>query len=311
MQEDGHVLVVGAAGLDIKVTPYADDLQEETSTPGHIRNSVGGVARNIAENLARLETPTVLLSVVGGDSPGRRVLEQTEASGVDISHMLVAEDQRTGTWMGLMHQNGQLRLAVDDYSIMEYQTPRYLYNRRRLFSEARMVVIDANVTENALESLFKLTDRYDLPVCADPTSASLAGRLCRFIDQLYMVVPNIREATTLCGVTVQANDRDSATRAARQLITLGAKLAVITLGAAGLVYATPHSSGYVPALGVEVIDSTGAGDAFSAGAIFGILNDIPLDEAMRLGVAAAALTLQTPDTVVSDLSLELLYGQLV
>ncbi|MBN1287919.1 MAG: carbohydrate kinase family protein [Anaerolineae bacterium] len=311
MQEDGHVLVVGAAGIDIKVTPEADHLAAETSTPGHIRNSVGGVARNIAENLARLETPTVLLSAVGDDPPGRLVLNQTEASGVDISNVLVAPRARTGTWMGLMHRNGQLRMAVDDYSVMKRLTPRYLYDRRRLFAEASMVVIDANLEEKALESVFKLATRYDLRVCADPTSASLTGRLCGLIDQIYMITPNIREATALCGVEVKAHNRDTAMQAARQLVMLGAQIAVVTMGAAGLVYATVDSSGYIPALGVEVVDSTGAGDAFSAGAIFGILNDIPIDEAMRLGVSAAALTLQTPDTVVSNLSLELLYDQLV
>jgi pseudouridine kinase len=92
---------------------------------------------------------------------------------------------------------------------------------------------------------------------------------------------------------------------------MGAWIAVVTLGATGLVYATSDRSGYIPALNIEVVDSTGAGDAFSAGVIFGILNEIPLDDAMRLGVSAAALTLRSPETVVPDLSVELLYSQLV
>ncbi len=311
MREDGHVLVIGAAGLDVKASPYAETLLEGTSNPGRIRNTVGGVARNIAENLARLEVPTVLLSAVGDDSPGRRVLQEAGESGIDVSHVLKVSDARTGEWMGLMRPDGSLRLAVDDYEIMQRVTPQYLNARRKLFAGARMVVIDANLTPKALQSVFRLADRYALPVCADPTSTNLAGRLCEFLNRLYMITPNARETTALCGITVNVNDRNSALKAARELLALGVKIAVVTLGPAGLVYAAGASSGYIPALRTEVIDSTGAGDALTAGVIFGLLNEVPLDEAMRLGVAAASLTLRTRHTVMPDLSQEKLYNQLV
>jgi len=59
------------------------------------------------------------------------------------------------------------------------------------------------------------------------------------------------------------------------------------------------------------VDRTGAGDALTAGVVFGLLNDFPIDEAVRLGVSAATLTLQCKETVCPDLSLERLYDQLV
>jgi pseudouridine kinase len=66
----------------------------------------------------------------------------------------------------------------------------------------------------------------------------------------------------------------------------------------------------VPAVQTEIVDPTGAGDALTAAVLFARLNDIPLDEAVRLGASAAALTLRTTGSVVPDLSLELLYDQL-
>jgi pseudouridine kinase len=311
VREDGHVLVIGAAGLDMKARPYAMPLLEGTSNPGRIRNSVGGVARNIAENLARLEVSTVLLSVVGDDAPGQRVLQQAEESGIDVSHVLVVEGARTGEWMGLMRPDGELHLAVDDYEVMEHLTPRYLNARRKLFADARLVVIDANPTLRAMQSVFRLAEQYGLRVCADPTSTNLAGRLCDYLDRLYMVTPNARETTALCGIAVSATDRQTALTAAKRLVSMGVEIAVVTLGPTGLAYADSASSGYIPALRTEIVDATGAGDAFSAGAIFGLLNEVPLDEAMRLGVSAASLTLRSSETVVPNLSLELLYDQLV
>jgi pseudouridine kinase len=67
----------------------------------------------------------------------------------------------------------------------------------------------------------------------------------------------------------------------------------------------------VPALDIEIVDLTGAGDALSAATIFGLLEDMPIGEAIRLGVSAAALTLQSRETVYRELSLEKLYDQLI
>jgi pseudouridine kinase len=106
-------------------------------------------------------------------------------------------------------------------------------------------------------------------------------------------------------------DRTSAVTAAQALVGLGVQIAIVTLGATGLVYATSKESGHIPALQSEVVDLTGAGDALTAAVIMALLNDIPIDEAVRLGTSAAALTLQCRETVCPSLSLERLYDQMV
>jgi pseudouridine kinase len=83
------------------------------------------------------------------------------------------------------------------------------------------------------------------------------------------------------------------------------------LGQFGVCYATSDTSGQIPAIRTEIADPTGAGDAMTATVIFALLNDIPLDDAVRLGVSAATLTLRHPGAVLPDLSLEKLYDQLV
>jgi pseudouridine kinase len=92
---------------------------------------------------------------------------------------------------------------------------------------------------------------------------------------------------------------------------MGVQIAIVTLGATGLVYATSRESGHVPAVECEIMDLTGAGDALTAAVIFGLLNDFDIDEAVRLGTSAAALTLACRETVCPSLSLDRLYDQLV
>ena len=88
-------------------------------------------------------------------------------------------------------------------------------------------------------------------------------------------------------------------------------MAIVTLAEVGLCYASSQEKGHIPAIECEVADATGAGDALTAGVVYGLVNGFPISEAVRLGVSAATLTLTCVDTVCPDLSLERLYDQLV
>lgn len=309
MMDDGHVLVIGSAGIDVKGRPAAD-LEWETSNLGRVRNSVGGVARNIAETLARLEVDTILLTAVGKDSAGRRVVRQCEAAGINCDYVRRVPHARTGTYLALLTPDGDLMTAISDFAVMESIDPDYLNQHESLFADASMIVIDATLTPAALETVFDLAGRYGVRLCADPTTPELASKLCDYIDRLYMVSPNAAETTALCGLDDPAHDHEGAINAARHLVSLGAKVAVVTLGERGLAYADGSGGGFIPAINTRVVDPTGAGDAFTGVVIFGLLNEVPIDEAMRLGVTAASLTLQSTHTVLPNLNQEMLYAQL-
>ena len=98
---------------------------------------------------------------------------------------------------------------------------------------------------------------------------------------------------------------------AKFLISQGAKVVLITLAEFGVIYATSETSGHIPAVRTKILDPIGAGDALTATVIFSMLNNIPLDDGVRLGVSAASLTLDHSGSVRPDLSLEMLYDHLV
>jgi pseudouridine kinase len=303
-----QVIVVGAASMDIKGRPQKA-LVPGTSNPGSIRISVGGVGRNIAESLARLGVRTTLLSAVGDDEWGQRILECTAAGGVDVSQVLINAEHHSAAYLAILDEAGEKSISIDDMDIMESVTPKYIYAHRRWIKEADMVVMDANLSPKAVRSLISIAKKHDVPVCADPTSAILAQRLIEHLPGLYMITPDASEAKALC--EAKLTGRSEAIRAAKRLIAMGVDIAIITLAEKGLCYATSEVGGYIPAIRSEIVDRTGAGDALTAGVVFGLLNDFPIDEAVRLGVSAATLTLQCKETVCSDLSLERLYDQLV
>lgn len=305
----GRVLVIGSAGLDLIGRPLAS-LQLATSNPGRLRMSYGGVARNVAENLARLGTETALITAVGDDAQGHQLLAHAAEAGIDVEAALQVAGQRTSAYLAVLDEGGSLHLALDDMGILDCLTPEYLRSQRELFEGASVVFLDANLSPKALAAAVALCRRADVPLVADPTSAQLAPRLLPHLRDLWMVTPNEMQAGILCPHPVPHADRDRALDSARHLVSAGVGIALLTMAEFGVCYATAESSGHVPAIVTEIHDPTGAGDALTAAVLFALLNEIPVDEAVRLGAAAAALTLRTPGSVVPDLSLEMLYDQL-
>lgn len=305
-----HVLVIGAILLDVKGKPV-DGLEPGTSNPGKIRSTRGGTARNVAENLARLGADVTLISAIGDDNIGVQLLEQTADTGVNVDHVCVQPGHHTGSYMAILEIDGTLSVALDDARVMKSISGQYLYQRRRLFRDAQMIMFDGSLSPDAIETVLKLAARYDVPVAADPSSTRLADKLVPVLSALHLVVPNEVEAATLCGLDFFGYDADASLDAARQLVRLGVGTGVVTLSDFGLAYATSDENGYIPPRYSEMVDSTGTGDSVTAAILFGMINDLPVTECMRLGAAAAGLTLQTHHTVVPDLSLDMLYDHLV
>jgi pseudouridine kinase len=307
---EGPVLVIGAASIDI-VGRLRGELHKETSSQAYIRTAPGGVARNIAENLARLGQPAVLLTAVGSDDNGDYLIEQTARAGVDIGSVVRAKNCPTGAYLGVLNNRGSIAYALDDMRAVASVTPDYLEENAEHFKEASMLFLDANLTKDTLRKAFSLAHKYRLPVGADPTTTALAHRLKPYLNRLVMIVPNEAEAGLLSDMPVEPGKRRSSLAAAKQLVSLGVQIAIVTLAQFGVVYATSETSGQISAIRTEIVDATGAGDALTAAVIFAILNDIPLDEAIQLGVSAASLTLRHPGATNPELSLEKLYDQLV
>jgi pseudouridine kinase len=310
LNPEAPVLVIGSACIDI-VGVLKGELQSGTSNPAQIRTSFGGVARNVAENLSRLGQPVNLLTVVGEDQNGDLLLKTIAEAGVHVEAVRRTSQHPTGTYLGVVNKEGELQTALDDLRIMSLLTPEYVRQQERLFREASLLFVDANLPKETLRTAMSLARVAKLPVCADPTSTTLAGKLKPHLKQLSLVTPNSAEAAILTDGAYNTTRRKDALQAAKHLVSHGVGIVIMGMAAFGVCYATSETSGYIPAIRTEIVDPTGAGDAMTATVLFALLNDIELDDAVRLGVSAASLTLRHRGAVVPHLSLEELYNQLV
>jgi len=304
-----HVLVLGAAGVDIKIYPRDRAIEPAYSNPGSIRWGWGGVARNIAENLARLGAEVHFVTAVGDDELGRLLLQPLHDLGIHTDTSLIVTGEPTSSYAALYHHDKQPWLAFEDMDLMREITPGHIYRLRGLIKSVDMVCLDANLSARALKTLFRLTRHYEIPVCVDPTTAALAPRLHPYLPDITVITPNKEEAASLLGAPFDTAEAISA--GARRLVQLGVQLAVITLGAEGLFYATSEESGRLPAFPVDIVDPIGAGDALTAAVAYGLLEDVSPEEAVRLGMTAATQTALCQEAVCPTLSLEMLYERLM
>lgn len=305
-----HVLVIGATLLDTKGKPNAG-LEPGTSNPAEIRSTRGGTGRNVAENLARLGAEVVLVSAVGNDVTGEQLLMRTGEAGVNLDYVLTVPDQPTGSYIALLEPDGLLAVALDDVRVQEAISPAFLRHNRELFAAADMIMMDGSLTAAAMQTVVELAREAGKPLCADPSSVRLAYKLRPYLPYLHLVVPNEAEEAELCEVEFMGHDPNASLALARRLVSSGVTNVVVTLSDYGLDYATGDEMGYIPPKFSRMVDSTGTGDAVTAAIMFGMLNDLPVIEAIRLGAAAAWLTLETTETVVPDLSLDMLYDHLI
>jgi len=314
LSEGPTVVVIGGSNLDIKARTSAP-LQPRTSNPGRGSMAPGGVGRNIAENLARLGTRTVLISSVGRDSAGETVLAQTAAAGVRLEHVH-RTDQPTGTYVALLDHDGELVAALSDMAATAELGPEQLNAARDVIAAGSLLVLEGNLPPAALDHALDLAHAAGVRAILEPVSAPKAALLASHVTPerpLFAVTPNREELEALTGMPTRTN-RDVQT-AADALHERGVALVWVRLGPRGSMLSersdddTPVRT-ELPAVATVVEDVTGAGDSMLAAFCHGLLNGLSAVDAARLGHAAAALTIASPFTVRPDLTPRLLASAL-
>ena len=200
VRSEPYAVVIGGSNVDITGFPR-DKLVLHDSNIGEVRISLGGVGRNIAENLARLGQPTRLLSVVGDDLYGRRILEEAAAIGLDMRDSIILRDRPTSTYLCIMDETRDMAVAINHMDSIEAMTVDYLQARRGIIENAQLCVLDTNLPEPVLDYLLStFPTRPDFFL--DPVSTSKAAKVKGRIGRFHTIKPNRIEAEILSGIPI-------------------------------------------------------------------------------------------------------------
>lgn len=268
------VIVIGGCNFDIKAkSTEANKLG--TSNPGTVITSAGGVARNIAHNLARLGAKVSLLSAIGRDAMGDSVLETTRAAGVDVSRVQRVANA-TGTYIAILDRNGELITAMNDMQAVENLTPELVRTDADTLASARLVVADCNLPFASLSAIAEIA-RDKLLI--EPVSVPKSQKLFKLLEtgSLAYATPNFDQIEALAGTReIEA--------AIAFLHDRGLRNAVIHAGPEGAFCSDGSEISHVAAMPAgPVMDVTGAGDGAVAGFVYGLLRGKSLVDAVAEG----------------------------
>ncbi len=296
LRTGSYAVVVGGANVDIGGRS-ANSIVPGDSNPGRVRLSLGGVGRNIAHNISLLGADVRMLTALGDDIHGQTIFTQSSEAGIDMSGCLRLREERTSAYLYIARPDGEMELAVSDMDICERITPEYLADHYALLQNARVIVCDANIP---VESLRYLTDHFAAPIFCDPVSTAKAEKLKPILGKLHTLKPNRMEAELLSGVKIAT--RADAEAAAQILLKTGLGRVVISMGADGCFAATRDEALWLPNLPASMVSTTGCGDAAMAALVWAHLEDCDLKTALTAALAAAAITLESAETISPELN---------
>lgn len=299
ISENSQVTVIGGANIDILGEAW-ENLAEQSSTPGKVSKSTGGVGKNIAHNLGLLGINTAFVTAVGNDSGGLQIIEELKQVSVNTNHIVVSSQISTGTYLSILNEKNDLHAAIADMEVLNQITPKYLDGIDEFIKNNLLIVADTNLEIDTLAKICKLCSEYQIKLLIDPVSTTKASKILDLLPAIDIVTPNIKELEILADHYIHTED-DLIT-AATKLNYIGIELVITTMGDKGVYVSHPDSSDiYTPKL-TQLINTTGAGDAFDAGLIFGLLNQQSLSQSIHTALNASKLTIACQDSVNRDIS---------
>ncbi|MDR2770827.1 MAG: PfkB family carbohydrate kinase [Clostridiales Family XIII bacterium] len=291
------VALIGGSTYDITAALLGEEVHRSDSNPSRIRTGHGGVARNIAENLARLGLAVRFVSAFGADALSAELIASCEAVGIDTSLSYIEEGARACTYINLLDKDGELLLAASDMSAIEAFPLDLLAEAAERLNGRRLLVLDANLTESALRCVAAHSESL---LIGEAVSIAKATRLRAILPRLHTVKANLGELAALTGREIGG---DADLRAAGgDLLAAGVKRVFVTMGRAGACCIESAGVTRIPGFPAEVRSVTGAGDAFCAAIAYGLCRGLPTEEILLLGAAMSHITLESPFAVSRDMT---------
>ncbi|MGR5295922.1 PfkB family carbohydrate kinase [Vibrio mediterranei] len=289
--------VIGGANMDL-CGRSSSDLVMGDSNPGVLTSGAGGVARNIADNLSRLGSKVQFIGAIGDDLWGEQLLDSCRNAGVGVDHCLTVPGKATSTYLSIHDQSGELQLALNDMALIDELNVEQLSKRAAVFNRSSAIVLDANLSESALDYLFHA--HADKAIFVDPVSSVKAGKIKPYLEYVHTLKPNLSEAELLADCKVEHPDQ--LPDVANKLHAMGVKRLLISLGKEGAYSSVEGQGEFIPASKTLVNNVTGAGDALMAGLAHGYLQSWDWQQSVEFALGAARLALQSSSTINSIMS---------
>jgi ribokinase len=276
------IVVVGSLNADLVTRIERFPGPGETVAGRDFQVHPGGKGANQAVAAARLRGRVHMVGRTGRDAHGDLLIESLRRSGVDVEPVVRDESAPTGLALITIDASGENQIVIVSGANGRLD-PGDVRANEALIASAAVVMLQLEVPLPTVEAAARIARQGGATVILDPAPARVLGP--GILENVDYLTPN---RTELAVLTRRAT-AEGIEAAARELSQGGRRRVVVKLGAEGALFVDGESRTSWPAMAVERVDTTGAGDAFNAGLAVALAEGRPLGEAARLAAAAGAL----------------------
>ena len=291
------IVVIGAVFVDIKGYPE-DVFIPKGRNVGRVEQVHGGVARNVVEDIANVELRPTFVSLVDEDGIGADVLRKLRDHKVNVDYVRAVRDGM-GTWLAVFENDGDVCASISKRPNLLPIADILDEHGDAIFQDADSIIVEIDMDKEIIKRVFRLAKKHQKKVYAVVANMSIAVERRDFLQQTDCFVCNQQEAGILFSDDFSDLDAEQMERVLVEKVGLARiNSMIVTMGGSGAVYADAQgNSGFCPARKVNVKDTTGAGDAFCAGAAMGLTYGKSLAEACQIGTYLAASVIMTSENV--------------
>lgn len=283
-----RIVVFGSLNMDLVVrVPYAPAAGE--TLLGHsIADIPGGKGANQAVSCAREGGSVRMIGCVGDDAHGKALRDSLERDGIDTASLRTVAGEPTGTALILVEDSGQNRIVMIPGANARLEADEATLKQQ--VQGAAFLVAQFETPLDQVARAIAVAHEAGCKVLLNPSPVQAIAE--PLWPKIHTLVVNEIEAQTLCGQS--ADSPEEAARAGQALRARGIARVVVTLGARGAVAIDADGARHHPAPQVQAVDTTAAGDTFLGALAVALGEGQGFDEAVRLGIRAAALCIQQP-----------------
>lgn len=291
------IVVIGAVFVDIKGYPLSTYIPGGRNA-GRVEQVHGGVSRNVAEDIANVELRPTFVGLVDDTGLGQDVIKKLEDHKFNTQYIQAVPDGM-GTWLAIFDNDNDVCAAISKRPDTSPLTGLLEEKGDEIFKDCDSIALELDLEKDTVKQVLRFAKKYNKKVYAAVSNMSIAMERRDFLQQTDCFVCNQQEAGLLF------SDDYSHLTAAQMRDVLAANVhsanipcMVVTMGGEGAVYARANGeNGIVPAKKVDVIDTTGAGDAFFAGTVVGLTYGKTLAASCEIGSRLAASVICTSENV--------------
>lgn len=291
------VACIGAIHYDT-IAHASKVYRPETSTPAQLASRPGGVATNVARNLAKLGIEVTLLGALGADPAGEDLTEKLTSEGIRLCTVR-RKGYATGQYIAFHNPDGSLAAATVDDRVLSEASPDFfdpLWPELEPAPSPHYWFVDANLPDKLLQATVNQAPQGCL--IANAVSDAKAPRLLPVLPKLSCLTLNRGEAIALTGAPADAANEVLADRLRQK----GARRLVLTCGNDDVLAVDEGGVFRTPAPDARIVDVTGAGDALCAGILAALCRGLDFRQAVPIGLKAAALTLGSTGALSQTMS---------